>query len=570
MMLKDPSKKYRPFRGVSLPDRTWPDKVLTKAPVFVSSDLRDGNQALLEPMDGERKMRMFKMLVGIGLKEIEVAYPSASQTDFDFVRSLIEGGHIPADVTIACLAPARHELIERTVDSLGGTKRAIIHLYNASSPPFLDIVYGMKEEQVIDMACEAVKFCKASTARYPQTEWVLQYSLETFSGSDMDFAKRLCDAVVETWGGTPENKVILNLPATIEMASPNVYADQIEWIGRNLAKRDSVIISLHPHNDRGCAVAAAELGLLAGAERVEGCLFGNGERTGNVDLITVAMNMYTAGISPGLDFSDMNEVARTAEYCTQMPINPRHPYVGDFVFTAFSGTHQDAIKKGLAKQDGELWNVPYLPFDPTDIGRTYDSVIRVNSQSGKGGVAFILEANYGIVMPRRMQIEFSRIVQEWTDGHGGEATGETLWNLFQQTYLTPHPTIAYQSYRVFDQDDAQGVRLNVVVDGAERQLSGVGNGPIDAAVAAFGLPLRVQSFEEHAMGKGADAKAVAYVEVMLNGLEGSFYGVGIHANILTASILAVFSGLNHAIASADDAKRRYLLDMFGKASGQAV
>ena len=564
MMLKDPSKKYRPFRGVALPDRTWPDNVLTQAPVFVSSDLRDGNQALLEPMDGERKMRMFKLLVDIGLKEIEVAYSSASQTDFDFVRSLIEGGHIPDDVTIGCLAPARPELIERTVDSLGGAKRAIIHLYNASSPPFLDIVYGLKEEQVIEMARQAVAFCKQSVARYPQTEWVLQYSLETFSGSDMAFAKRICDAVVDTWGGTPENKVILNLPATIEMASPNVYADQIEWMHRNLAKRDCTIISLHPHNDRGCAVAAAELGLLAGAERVEGCLFGNGERTGNVDLITLAMNMYTAGIAPGLDFSDMNEVARTAEYCTQMPINPRHPYVGDFVFTAFSGTHQDAIKKGLAKRDGELWNVPYLPFDPTDIGRTYDSVIRVNSQSGKGGIAYLLESLYGIVMPRRMQIEFSRVVQEWTDKQGGEATGDVIWKLFQETYLAPRPAIAYQNYRLFDQGQAQGIRLNVVVNHTECELSGVGNGPIDAAVAALGLPLRIQSFEEHAMGKGADAKAVAYVEVTLNDLDGSFYGVGMHANILTASILAVFSGLNHAIATANEDKRAYLMDMLGK------
>lgn len=566
MMLKDPSKKYLPFRGVSLPDRTWPDKVLTKAPAFVSSDLRDGNQALLEPMDGERKIRMFKLLVDIGLKEIEVAYSAASQTDFDFVRDLIEGGHVPDDVTIGCLAPARKDLIERTVDSLGGAQRAIIHLYNASSQPFLDIVYRMDKEQVIKMAREAVEVCKVAVARYPQTEWVLQYSLETFSGSDMEFAKQICDAVVEAWGGTPENKVILNLPATIEMASPNVYADQIEWMHRNLAKRDSVIISLHPHNDRGCAVAATELGLLAGAERVEGCLFGNGERTGNVDLITLAMNLYTAGISPGLDFSNMNEVARTAEYCTQMPINPRHPYVGDFVFTAFSGTHQDAIKKGLAQQSGELWNVPYLPFDPTDIGRSYDSVIRVNSQSGKGGISYILESTYGIVMPRRMQIEFSGIVQEWTDVHGGEATAAIIWNLFQETYITGKPSIAYQNCRLFDQDDAQGMHITVVVDGAEREFSGVGNGPIDAVVAALGLPLQVQDFEQHAMGTGADAKSVAYVEVSLNDIEGTFHGVGIHANILTASILAVFSGLNRAMASTDDNKRSYLLEMLGNAS----
>jgi len=355
------------------------------------------------------------------------------------------------------------------------------------------------------------------------------------------------------------------LPATIEMASPNVYADQIEWMHRNIAKRDSVIISLHPHNDRGGAVAAAELGLLAGAERVEGCLFGNGERTGNVDLITLAMNMYTAGISPGLDFSNMNEVASTAEYCTQMPINPRHPYVGDFVFTAFSGTHQDAIKKGLAQKEGDLWNVPYLPFDPTDIGRSYDSVIRVNSQSGKGGIAYLLESVYGLVLPRRMQIEFSPVVQEWTDVHGGEATAEIIWNLFQKTYVIGTPSIAYQSYRLFDQDDKQGVHIAVLIDGVGREISGVGNGPIDAAVAAIGLPLKVQSFEQHAMGKGADAKSVAYVEVTLNDIEGSFYGVGVHANILTASILAVFSGLNRAMASADESKRRHLLEMLGNA-----
>ena len=563
MMLKDPSKKYRPFRGVDLPDRTWPDKVLTKAPTFVSSDLRDGNQALLEPMDGERKMRMFQLLVDIGFKEIEVAYSAASQTDFDFVRDLIEGGHVPEDVTIGCLAPARKDLIERTVDSLGGARRAIIHMYNASSQPFLDIVYRMDKDQVIEMARQAVEFCKESVARYPQTEWVLQYSLETFSGSDMEFAKDICDTVVETWGGTPENKVILNLPATIEMASPNVHADQIEWIHRNLAKRDSTIISLHPHNDRGCAVAATELALLAGAERVEGCLFGNGERTGNVDLITVAMNMYTAGISPGLDFSNMNEIARTAEYCTQMPINPRHPYVGDFVFTAFSGTHQDAIKKGLSQQEGELWNVPYLPFDPADIGRTYDSVIRVNSQSGKGGIAYILESLYGIVMPRRMQIEFSAIVQEWTDKNGGEATSEVIWKLFQETYVTGEAAIAYQNCRLVDQGDAQGVNLTVVAGGEEREFSGTGNGPIDAIVDALGLPLRVQSFEQHAMGKGADAQSVAYVEASLNGLEGTFYGVGIHENILTASLLAVFSGLNRAMASADNDKRQSLLGMLG-------
>ena len=519
-------------------------------------------------MDGERKMRMFKMLVDIGLKEIEVAYSAASQTDFDFVRDLIEGDHIPDDVTIGCLAPARKELIERTVDSLGGARRAIIHLYNASSQPFLDIVYKMDKEQVIEMARQAVAFCKESVARYPQTEWVLQYSLETFSGSDMEFAKDICDAVVETWGGTPDNKVILNLPATIEMASPNVHADQIEWMHRNLAKRDSTIISLHPHNDRGCAVAATELGLLAGAERVEGCLFGNGERTGNVDLITVAMNMYTAGISPGLDFSNMNEVARTAEYCTQMPINPRHPYVGDFVFTAFSGTHQDAIKKGLAQKEGELWNVPYLPFDPADIGRSYDSVIRVNSQSGKGGIAYLLESTYGIVMPRRMQIEFSQVVQEWTDTHGGEATAETIWKIFQETYVTGEPLIAYQSYRLFDQDqdNVQGMHIGAIIDGVEHEFSGVGNGPIDAVVAALGLPLRVQSFEQHAIGTGADAKSVAYVEASLNDIDGTFYGVGIHDNILTASILAVFSGLNRAMASADDDKRSYLLEMVNNAS----
>jgi 2-isopropylmalate synthase len=513
--------------------------------------LRDGNQALFEPMNVERKMRMFRTLCDIGVKEIEVAFPSASQTDFDFVRGLIEGCHIPDDVTIEVLTQAREHLIRRTMESLKGARRAIVHVYNATSQPFRDIVFGMSRAEVVKMAVDAVQLIKQLAAEQPDTEWVLEYSPETFSTTELEFAREICDAVTAAWGATPENKVILNLPATVEAATPNVYADQIEWMHRHLARRDSVILSLHPHNDRGTAVAAAELGIMAGADRVEGCLFGNGERTGNVDLVTLALNLYTQGIAPGLDFSDINAIARTAEHCTGLPIHPRHPYVGDLVFTAFSGSHQDAIKKGFAAQKSDaMWNVPYMPVDPADLGRGYESVIRVNSQSGKGGVAYLLETEYGIVMPRRMQVAFSAEVQRHTDRHGGEMSAADLWTLFSGTYLADEQNVRYVEHHLFEHGKAQGILLSIEFDGITHLLTGEGNGPIDAAVHALqgaGIDVQVRSYEErsvHASEHAGDAQACAFIELVpaAGGVEQ--YGVGIDGNIVTASIKALLSGIN--------------------------
>ena len=547
-MLKHPATKYTAFPPIKIDDRQWPSHTITAAPIWMSTDLRDGNQALFEPMNSERKMRMFKTLCDVGFKEIEVAFPSASQTDFDFVRKLIEDGHIPDDVTLEVLAPAREPLIRRTIEALKGSRRAIVHIYNATSKPFREIVFGMSKPEVVTMAVNAVKLVKQLTDEHPETEWVLEYSPENFTATELDFALEVCNAVTEAWGATPNRKIILNLPTTVEMATPNIYADQIEWMHRNLARRDSIIISLHPHNDRGTAVAAAELGLMAGADRVEGCLFGNGERTGNVDLVTLALNLYTQGVYPNLDFSDINAVARNFEHCTQLPIHPRHPYVGDLVFTAFSGSHQDAIKKGFAVQQPEAhWNMPYLPIDPADLGRAYDSVIRINSQSGKGGIAYLLETEYGIVMPRRLQVEFSGIVQRHTDTHGGEIDAASIWTLFSGAYLETAAPLAYLEHQLFDADGKQGVRLSVRHQGEIRTLDGVGNGPIDAAVHAIsqlGIPLHVRSYEERSMGKGEDARACAFVEVAQNGGDRECYGIGIDANIVTASLRALVSGVN--------------------------
>ena len=548
MMLSTPSTKYVAFPPVKLEDRQWPSRTITRAPAWMSTDLRDGNQALFEPMNGERKMRLFKTLCAAGFKEIEVAFPSASQTDFDFVRKLIEEKHIPDDVSIEVLAPAREALIRRTIESLAGARRAIVHIYNATSKPFREIVFGMSRAEVVRMAVDAVKLVRELTDARPETEWVLEYSPETFTATELDFALEVCNAVTEAWGATPERKIILNLPTTVEVATPNIYADLIEWMHRHLAKRDSILISLHPHNDRGTAVAAAELGLMAGAARVEGCLCGNGERTGNVHLVTLALNLYTQGVHPGLDFSDINAVARCYEHCTQLPIHPRHPYVGDLVFTAFSGSHQDAIKKGFAVQQPEAhWNMPYLPIDPADLGRAYDSVIRINSQSGKGGIAYLLETEYGIVMPRRLQVEFSGIVQRHTDAHGGEIDAASIWTLFSGAYLETAAPLAYLEHQLFDADGKQGVRLSVRHQGEIRTLDGVGNGPIDAAVHAIsqlGIPLHVRSYEERSMGKGEDARACAFVEVAQNGGDRECYGIGIDANIVTASLRALVSGVN--------------------------
>jgi 2-isopropylmalate synthase len=542
-MLDNPATRYRAFPPVNLPDRTWPSRVIDRAPAWLSTDLRDGNQALFEPMGPDKKLRLFRLLCQVGFREIEVGFPSASQTEFDFVRTLIDGGHIPAGVTIGGLTQGREPLIRRTVEAFRGAPRAIIHVYNATSPTFRDKVFGMEKQEIVRLAVQSVTLIRELCAQYPETEWVLEYSPETFSATELDFAKEVCDAVVAAWGATPDRKVILNLPATVELATPNVYADQIEWMHRHVARRDCVLISVHPHNDRGTAVAAAELGLMAGADRVEGCLFGNGERTGNVDLVTLALNLYTQGIHPGLDFSDINEVARTAEDCTQLPVHPRHPYAGDLVFTAFSGSHQDAIRKGFARQGTrDAWDVPYLPVDPRELGRTYDSIIRVNSQSGKGGIAYVLETSHGLVIPRRLQVEFSSVVQKHADATGTEVTADQIWTLFSREYLERAVPVRYVEHHLFEAGDKQGVRLTVETGGRRAVLVGTGNGPIDAVVQALALPVRVQSYEERSIGEGANARAAAMVELAIDG------GVGIHPNIVTASVLAILSGVNRVAA----------------------
>ncbi len=550
-MLQQPETKYRPFTPVPLVDRQWPSLTLTTPPIWMSTDLRDGNQALFEPMNTERKMRMFRTLCDIGFKEIEVAFPSASQTDFDFVRELIEGRHIPDDVTIEVLTQAREHLIRRTMESVRGARRAIVHVYNATSKPFRDVVFNMSKAEVVTMAVSSVQLIKQLAAEQPETEWLLEYSPETFSATELEFALAICNAVTAEWGATPDNKVILNLPTTVEVASPNVYADQIEWMHRNLARRDSVILSLHPHNDRGTAVASAELGVMAGADRVEGCLFGNGERTGNVDIVTLALNLYTQGVAPGLDFSDINAIARTVEHCNQLPIHPRHPYVGDLVFTAFSGSHQDAIKKGFAAQQPDAcWNVPYLPIDPADLGRSYDSVIRINSQSGKGGIAYLLETEYGIVMPRRLQVEFSGVVQRHTDRHGGEMSAADIWQLFSKTYLQSEQAVRYVEHHLYEHDKAQGIRLVIEVDGVSHIVKGEGNGPIDAAVHALqkvGIQIQVRSFEERSIASSynaGDARACAFIEIANDGISNECFGAALDSNIVTASIQALISAVN--------------------------
>ncbi len=554
-MIAHPAAKYTAFPSIQLNERQWPNGIISKPPIWMSTDLRDGNQSLFEPMNTEKKMRMFKMLCNIGFKEIEVAFPSASETEFGFVRSLIEGGHIPDDISIEVLTQAREHLIRRTFESLKGAKKAIVHVYNATSKTFRDNVFGMSKAEVVQMAVDAVKLIKAQAEAMPETEISLEYSPELFTATELDFAKEVCDAVTDAWGATPQRKVILNLPTTVEIATPNIYADQIEWMHRNLARRDSVIISLHPHNDRGTAVAAAELGLMAGADRVEGCLFGNGERTGNVDLVTLALNMYTQGVHPGLDFSDINAVARTFEHCSQLPIHPRHPYVGDLVFTAFSGSHQDAIKKGFAAQKAaEQWSVPYLPIDPADLGRSYDSVIRVNSQSGKGGIAYLMETEHGIVMPRRLQVEFSGVVQQHTDAHGGEVSADGIWAMFAKTYLDAQAPVHYREHHLFEQGHNQGIRLNIEIDGLPHILTGEGNGPINAAVHALqsaGINIQVRSYEERSMvpmGEDGNARACAFMEIAGKN-SGECYGVGVDSNIVTASIKALISGVNRVGAA---------------------
>ncbi|HZW13135.1 MAG TPA: 2-isopropylmalate synthase [Noviherbaspirillum sp.] len=546
MMLQNPATKYRALPPVGLTSRTWPDKAISEAPIWMSTDLRDGNQALIEPMSPERKLRFFEMLVKIGLKEIEVAFPSASQADYDFVRMLIEERRIPDDVTIEVLTQSREDLIRRTIDSLRGARRAIVHLYNPIAPTFRRIVFGMSREQVREIALSGTRLIKQLTSERPETDWVFQYSPETFSMAELDFSKHVCDAVSEIWKPTPQSKMIINLPSTVECSTPNIYADQIEWMHRKLARRESLILSVHPHNDRGTAVAAAELAVMAGADRVEGCLFGNGERTGNVDLVTLAMNLYTQGVHPGLDFSDIDEVRKCVEDCNQLPVHARHPYVGDLVYTAFSGSHQDAIKKGFAQQrDGAFWEVPYLPVDPADLGRNYDAVIRVNSQSGKGGMSYLLEQEYGLKLPRRLQIEFSRAVQQIADNSGREVTAQDIFNVFRREYLDLQSPYAYHAHRIIEDCSSGSLSLHAELrhHGQQLHVHGSGNGPIDAFIRALGLDSTVMDYHEHAIGSGSDARAACYIELRVAD-EPTRFGVGIDENIVTASFKAVVSALN--------------------------
>ena len=544
-MMSNPATKYQPIAPVALADRQWPSRRSVESHTGACVMLRDGNQALFEPMNGERKMRLFLELVRIGFKEIEVGFPAASQTDFDFVRRLIDENLVPADVTIMVMTQSREDLIARTVEAVKGAPKAIVHLYNATAPAWRRIVFGMNVAQVMQLIHHHVDYLKQLTDAQPGTQWTLQYSPETFSATELEVSLAACQTAIAAWNAGPGRHIIINLPTTVENATPNVFADQIEWMDRRLSPREHVVLSVHPHNDRGTGVAAAELALMAGAQRVEGCLFGNGERCGNVDIVTLALNMYTQGVHPNLDFSDITSVARVAEECTSLPVHPRHPYAGDLVFTAFSGSHQDAIKKGFAAQDPKaLWEVPYLPIDPADLGRTYDSVIRVNSQSGKGGIAFLLERERGVVMPRRMQVEFSAVVQRQTDASEAEMNGSALWALFQATYLhTPgHAAIVCHSHKL--DEDGQGIELDVTIDGTRQHLRGQGNGPIAATVDALGLPLRVDHYEERATGTGASAQALAIVEAAMDGVAGSTFGAGTSPNIVTASVLAIVSVAN--------------------------
>jgi 2-isopropylmalate synthase len=557
-MLKDPSRKYRAFPVVGLADRAWPNRTITAPPIWMSTDLRDGNQSLFEPMDARRKLRMFQMLCRIGFKQIEVAFPSASQTDFDFVRQLIEEDLIPQDVSIEVLTQAREDLIRRTFESLRGARRAIVHLYNATAPAFRRIVFDMSPADVRQLAVQSATLIRDLAVEQPETDWTFQYSPEVFSGTELEVARDVVDAVMDVWQPTPGRKAIVNLPATVEMSTPNIYADQIEWMHRKLKRRDSLIISVHPHNDRGTGTAAGEFALMAGADRLEGCLFGNGERTGNVCLVTLGLNLFTQGVDPGIDFSNINQMIRTVEHCNQLPVHPRHPYGGDLVFTAFSGSHQDAIKKGLAARAQEVargnpvWDVPYLPIDPADVGRTYDAVIRVNSQSGKGGIAYLLERDHGLSLPRLLQIEFSQVIQRITDATGKELSSAEIRAAFDREYTATLP-LTYVDHRA--QHSASDGRVEhltsrLQIDGVETVLNGAGNGPVDAFVQALretlALDVHVQNYHEHATGGGEDATAVAYVQLRV-GQDVAVYGVGLDPNIVTATLKAVVSAVNRAI-----------------------
>ncbi|MCC9598736.1 MULTISPECIES: 2-isopropylmalate synthase [unclassified Rubrivivax] len=549
-MLQAPETKYRPYPAPVMDSRRWPSQTLVQAPVWLSTDLRDGNQALFEPMNAERKLRLFELLVGVGFKEIEVGFPAASATDHAFVRRLIDEQRLPADVTPMVMTQAREDLLVRTVESLRGARRAIVHLYNATAPLWRRVVFGMGVDEVLAFVDRHVRLLRTLTDAAPETEWVLQYSPETFCMTEPEVSLAACTAALEAWDAGPGRPVILNLPTTVEVATPNVFADQIEWMHRRLPRRQHVVLSIHPHNDRGTGVACAELALLAGAQRVEGTLFGNGERSGNVDLVTLALNLYALGVAPGLDFSDIGHVAREVEACTGLPLHPRHPYAGDLVFTAFSGSHQDAIRKGMAAQEpGGLWQVPYLPVDPQDLGRTYDGLIRVNSQSGKGGIAWLMERHHGLAMPRRMQVEFSSVVQAHADAAEAEVDADTLWQLFDAAYLAPTAAggaLAWHGHTLVAVPGGVEITLDVTgADGTARRLVGRGAGPVDAAAqalrSAFGIALEIVHFEERSIGGGSDAPAWALVEAAAPGVAGTRFGAGRHADIATAGVLAVLS-----------------------------
>ena len=553
-IINDSANKYRPFKSVDLAERTWPSNTITRSPLWCSVDLRDGNQALIEPMGEERKLRMFNLLLEIGFKEIEVGFPSASQTDFDFVRKIIKENLIPNDVTIQALTQARPELIKKTFEALEGAKKAIVHVYNSTSTLQRKVVFNSDEAGIKKIAIDGAKWVKEESELYDQTDWSFEYSPESFTGTELPYAVEVCNAVNEIWQPNKQKKTIMNLPATVEMASPNTYADQIEWMCRNLQDRENVIVSLHPHNDRGTAVAATELGVMAGADRIEGTLFGNGERTGNVDIVTLALNMLTQGVDPHLDFSNINPIMREAEYCNQLPVHPRHPYAGDLVFTAFSGSHQDAIKKGLTElrnSNQELWEVPYLPIDPSDVGRSYEAVIRINSQSGKGGVAYLLEKDHGLSMPRRLQIEFSQVIQKIADESGKEISPSDIWDNFQETYLNSSGRYEFIEHHINSSSNKDGTQSDEITIDLKHNtdvvtIEGCGNGPIDAMIDAikksFNLEIKISDYHQHAISSGSDAKAVAYSELVL--ANKSVWGVGMHQNTVIAGLLSVISGLN--------------------------
>ena len=547
--MDNPTDKYKAFEPINLKDRKWPNKVIQEAPVWCSVDLRDGNQALIEPMGSERKNRMFSLLCKLGFKEIEVGFPSASKTDFDFVRDLIENKKIPSDVNIQVLTQARKELIIKTFDSLKGASKGIIHFYNSTSTLQRKVVFDQDKDGIKKIALDAAKLIKDLAIENSETEWTFEYSPESFTGTELEYAREVCDEVVDILSPASKNKIIINLPATVEMSTPNIYGDQIEWMNNNLKNRDNICISLHPHNDRGTAVAASEFGLMAGADRVEGTLFGNGERTGNVDIVTIALNMLTQGIEPKLDFSNINSVMREVEYCNQLPVHPRHPYAGDLVFTAFSGSHQDAIKKGfqaIKQSNDPKWEVPYLPIDPADLGRNYEAVVRINSQSGKGGVAFLLEKDHGVSLPRRLQISLSQEIQKIADESGKEITSNEVWNIFESNYLKPINNFLYIKHTSSSKDEIHSLQLTMKMNDKEIQIKGSGNGPIDSFINGItenmGITLKVADYQQSAISSGSDAKAAAYIELEKD--DKTFWGVGINPNTTRASFDAIIVGLS--------------------------